>query len=218
MLSLVLLAAGCSNQPPQLQPVGPQTFAVGVRGQIEFRAYDPDADPLSWRFDIVGLVDEQNRASLASFSAEAVFTYTPIASDLGQHQLEVVVSDGTAQDLTSIPITVRAGAADEGRPRFIKPLGPGKPFYVDQSPCLELEIVVEDVDSQDVTITQTPPIPGSEIQAQAKPRTARFHWCPTEQQKVTTRYVLYLIADDGDNPPVVINDGDGYTLAIERGP
>jgi hypothetical protein len=212
----ILLCAlgGCTNHPPDLQPITPQTFAVGVRGEIEIRAYDPDGDDLSYDYAMVGL-DVSDRAQLKGFVDRAIFTYTPLATDVGQYQLDITVSDGYALDLETIPVTVRSGAPLEGLPRFIRPIGAGTPFYVAQSKCLEIDVLVEDTDSESVILRQDPAIPGSTLE-QRENKSALFSWCPTAQQLAVTRYTLHLSADDGENPPVHYSDGRGYYILLEK--
>lgn len=215
-LACILLCSlgGCTNHPPDLQPIGPQTFAVGVRGEFEIRAFDPDGDDLRWDWAMVG-IDISDRAQLKGLVDRAIFTYTPRATDVGQHQLDITVSDGYALDLETIPVTVRPGSQKDGVPRFIRPIGAGTPFYVNQTKCLELDVLVEDPDSESVIIRQDPAIPGSQLQ-QAEAKAALFSWCPNASQLTVTRYTLHLTADDGENEPVRYNDGRGYYILIEK--
>lgn len=205
---------GCTNHPPDLQPIGPQTFAVGIRGEFEIRAFDPDGDDLSWDWAMVGL-DISDRAQLKGLVDRGIFTYEPIATDVGQYQLDITVSDGYAVDLETIQVTVRAGSASEGVPRFIRPIGAGMPFYADQTQCLNVDVLVEDNDSESVIIRQDPAIAGSELKQQAA-KAALFSWCPSASQLNVTRHTLHLTADDGENPPVRYNDGRGYYILIEK--
>lgn len=206
--------AGCTNHPPDLQPIGPQTFAVGVRGEFEIRAFDPDGDDLAWDWAMVGL-DISDRAQLKGLVDRGIFTYTPRATDVGPWQLDITVSDGYALDLETVQVTVRPGSPSEGVPRFIRPIGAGTPFYADQTKCLELDVLVEDIDSESVLIRQDPAIPGSQLEQQ-EPKAALFSWCPSASQLTVTRHTLHLTADDGENPPVRYNEGRGYYILIEK--
>jgi Bacterial Ig domain/Right handed beta helix region len=93
------------NQRPVLSAIGDRTVKVGSTLQFTISASDPDDDPLI--YSVVPLP-----ANAAFDPGTRVFTFTPVASQVGSFSLTVAVSDGkggTASE--SIRITVTAGLA-----------------------------------------------------------------------------------------------------------
>jgi hypothetical protein len=93
------------NQPPVLSTIGDRTVMVGSTLQFTISASDPDDDPLI--YSVAPLP-----ANAAFDAGTKVFTFSPLASQVGSFSLAIAVSDGkggTASE--SIRITVTAGLA-----------------------------------------------------------------------------------------------------------
>lgn len=201
IIALLSAVLACSNQPPELRPLSDLTGNVGTRMDVELLAYDADASSLDFDYRIPGK-DISNRAALAEYGSKAVFSWTPIAEDVGQHQVDFSVSDGTWIDVESVIVTIRANTNDDNAPRFVRPLGEGATLDLSLDSCITVDIEVVDPDSANVDIYQSPEIPLSSIEGAGNSLSAFFHWCPSPEQQLEKSKVLTLVADDHDNLPV----------------
>ena len=209
-LWLALGLAACStNQPPQVLPIVAQTAYVGSRFELRVQGYDPEGETLVYSFACATLKLE-GRAKIIRLSAgEALFTWTPLASDVGVHQVDFTVSDGQEWDAESVTVTVKPGTNPDTAPVFRKPLGEGTTLDLKVNTCIKLEVEVEDPDSTKVDLRQLTPLTGSSFKATGAYR-AMFSWCPSAAQAAKQRHVLELSADDHDNPAVI----KSYTVLI----
>jgi hypothetical protein len=194
---------GCgSNTAPVMQPVSARQVAfVGNRLDITILAYDPDGDTLSFAFRPKGN-PLGSRAQIVPLADRAIFSWTPAASDVGEHQIDFTVSDGETNDTQTVTIEVRPGTSPNTAPIFRRPLGFGTTLDLEKQACVNVDVLVEDPDSVKIDVTQDPPIAGSSL-TRIGQLSALFNWCPSEQQKSQLQHVLRLVANDGDNPPVV---------------
>jgi hypothetical protein len=198
-LSLLLIAACGNNRPPEIQPIGDQVAVVGVELSFEVRASDPDGNSLQFDFDAPGLPDIKTKATLTAFAdGVAIFRWTPTAADRNTQPwaFDFRVSDGSATTTETVQIMVSdaAGAA----PVFRKPLGTGTTLDLANASCIDIDILVEDLDSTDVDIVEEDPkIAGASL-TQTGPFEATWHWCPSTMQKnAQDRFMLTLSATDG---------------------
>lgn len=195
------LAACSKNSPPELIPIDPQTAHVGSRFELKLMAHDPDGDRIQFDYSSPTLSLGSDRARLYDLGGEAIFSWTPIASEVGSHQLDFTVSDGDLTDRESVVIVVKASTNPDTAPVFRKPLGEGTTLDLATSQCLQLDVLVEDPDSVSVDISQDPVIEGSTLQSTG-PLQARFSWCPTTAQAASSVFILRLVADDHENTVV----------------
>jgi len=208
LVPLQLLAGCAQNARPEILPIDPQTAHVGPRFELRIQAVDPDGDLLSFDFACPTL-EIGNRARLVRVGNEGVFTWTPNASDVGEHQIDFTASDGNSTDIGPVSVTVKPSTTGESAPIFRKPLGEGTTLDLAQQTCLTLEVAVEDSDSLEVDLRQESPIAGSTLKSTG-PLAATFNWCPTSAQASQQQFVLKLVADDHDNAPV----RKDYTILI----
>jgi hypothetical protein len=195
----VAAAAACgNNRAPELQPIGDQVAVVGEELSFEVRASDPDGDSLRFDFDAPGLPDIKSKATLTAFAdGVAIFRWTPTAADRNTQPwaFDFRVTDGKATSTETVQITVSdaAGAA----PVFRKPLGTGTTLDLATASCIDVEILVEDLDSTDVTIAEEDPKIAGATLTQTGPFEATWRWCPSQTQKDTQdRFMLTLSATD----------------------
>ena len=213
-LSFVVLAASlalqsCSSgddaggSAPVMQPLTDQVAYVDSEFTLALAASDADGDALQFGFS-ADIADISKRASINQAEGNAVFVWSPLASDVGIHAFDFTASDGKHTASQTITIDVRPGSSNA--PVFRQPLGTGTTLDLTQKPCLEMEVLVEDPDSPGVQIAQEgPPIAGSEL-TQYSEFAANWSWCPSKEQIAgSDRFVLKLSADDGTNPKVYKN-------------
>ena len=89
-----------------------------------------------------------------------------------------------------------------GPPEFIAPLGEGTVVDLSVETCVEVEIVVEDPDGDEVTISTEAAIEGATMAADSS-GTSVWTWCPTERQVEAGELTVTFLADDGTHAPVL---------------
>ncbi len=199
-IAMIAAAACAPNAPPEFLPLSPQQAVVGARFELEIQAYDPDGDRLSYGF-VCPTLRLEDRARLLNYISKVKFTWTPLAGDVGTHQIDFTASDGAQTAVLSVKVQVKPAAAGETAPVFRKPLGEGMTLDIKQTPCVQLPVLVEDPDDTAVDLRQRAVIPGSTFKVTGG-KSGTFTWCPTAAQAVTARWSLLLAANDHDNPPV----------------
>jgi len=205
---LTVLAGCASNRAPVLEPLSDQVAEVGVELTVEVRASDPDHDSLKFDFAAPDLPDLKSRSAAATIVAfsdgVAVFRWTPSANDrrADAYAFDFNVTDGKTTTTETVQIQVSNGG-NSNSPVFRKPLGTGTTLDLSNATCLELDIVVEDPDSTDATISEEDPlIPGATL-TPTDAFSAHWSWCPAaDQVAAQDRYLLTLSATDGTSPAV----------------
>ena len=207
---LVLVAIGCgAGEPPDLLGLDDQIAVVGQPLVLELEGVDPDGDALSYKVE-ADVVLEGNATISKTPAGRGVFRWTPVAADVGMHAFDFIVSDGSHETTVTINIDVRASSG--GVPVFREPLGAGRVVDLAVTPCIEIDILIEDQDTPEVAIADEEPRIGGSILSQLGGTTSQWRWCPTAAQVAETdRYTLILSADDGDNPKTVKN----YVLVLD---
>ncbi len=197
-----LLVGGCGNNTaPQFVTIGPQTAAVGAKLELELDAYDQEGDALSFHVSCQTIPSLGERAMISFRSKDVIFSWTPDGSDVGIHRLDFAVTDGEFITIESAVFTVRSSNKAESAPIFRKPLSSGISLVLQNSRCLELDIIIEDPDTVEIEIRQETPIEGDTLKSSG-PQSASYRWCPTVEQSNQQRFVLRFSANDHDNPPV----------------
>lgn len=204
LLPLIVFGFGCAaNGAPELSGVGDHVVVVGEELRIDLDATDPDGDHLSYGFAAPSdLPDLAERATVSvAPSGSGVFRWTPLASDLGGHAIDFTVSDGDADVVVTIAVDVVNSVT---APVFRAPLGSGATLDLDTKQCIELDVVIEDLDTTAVELAQQQPLVGATLERHDG-TTATWRWCPSPEQRAVTRHTLVLAADDGENPPTIKN-------------
>lgn len=203
----VATTVACSGgSAPELSGLADQVAQVGTEFKLDLNGTDPDGDRLSYDFRAADLDGVDDRAMITvSPSGAGVFRWTPVASDVGSHAFDFIVSDGDNDKTVTINIDVRSAIGSATAPVFRQPLGTGTTIDLGKSQCVDLNIVVEDQDTAQVDITQEEPVIEGATLTQEDGQTATWHWCPTRAQEGDSRYTLVLSASDGDNPETVKN-------------
>src|SRR3989339_1124264 len=101
---LAVMLAGCfQNKSPEILPISSQTAYVGAQVAITVEASDPDNDLLSFSFSS-SIQDLSNRSRFITQGDEAFFTWTPLVQDVGSHQINFEVDDGSHVAYFSVSI------------------------------------------------------------------------------------------------------------------
>ncbi len=129
-------------------------------------------------------------------STGAYLKWTPLARDVGDHIFRVEA--GTASQATGVNFRVRV-LAGSAAPVFLKPLGSGKTVNMDESNCINFEVIVQDTDTARVAIFLEAPIEDGYQFIDNGDNTGSFDWCPSvDQMQRASRYSVNFAADDGD--------------------
>lgn len=210
-LWVVGFVIGCgSGAAPDILGLEDQVAVVGQQFVLELEGVDPDGDSLTYKVEAE--IPLAGNATVSKTPAgRGLFRWTPVGSDVGMHAFDFIVDDGSNRATVTITIDVRASSGDV--PVFREPLGSGRVVDLATDACVDVEILVEDQDTAEVTIGEDPQIPGAML-AQTSGTAAHWRWCPSPQQiAAADRYTLVLTADDGDNPKTVKN----YVLVLGGG-
>ncbi|HUS32077.1 MAG TPA: Ig-like domain-containing protein, partial [Kofleriaceae bacterium] len=208
-----LVACGGGNAP-ELSGLSDQVAQVGTEFKLDLNGTDPDGDRLTYDFKAADLEGVKDRALVTvSPSGSGVFRWTPVASDVGQHSFDFIVSDGGNDTTVTITIDVKSAIGSATSPIFRQPLGTGTTIELGKAQCADLNIVVEDQDTAQVDIKMEEPVIDGATLSQEDGQTAKWHWCPSRAQEGDTRYTLVLSADDGENPKTIKN----YLVVLRSG-
>ena len=201
---------------PVIQDPGDQTAVVGQQLTIDILATDPEGDALDYTFEANGVPDLATTTSMTiAPDGHGVFTFTPLASQLGSHLFDFVVSDGKHKAKLTININVVGAGGNGTLPIFRKPLGNGTVLDLEQSECVEFDIEIEDADSTAITLDQLPPlIQDAELTADPSGLNGRWSWCPNREQiEGADRYDLTLSAQDAPENQATLKD---YVIVLRR--
>lgn len=94
------------------------------------------------------------------------------------------------------------GEASGSPPEFVAPLGEGMVVDLSVDPCVEVEVVVEDRDDDEISVSTEPAIEGATMAADPD-GTSLWTWCPTEAQVEAGRLTVTFVADDKTHEPVL---------------
>lgn len=199
---------------PELSGLTDQVAQVGTELKIDLMGTDPDGDQLQYSFRAPDLEMVSDHASISvSPSGSGVFRWTPLASDVGEHAFDFVVSDGDNDTVVTINIDVKSAVGSATAPIFRQPLGTGTTVDLAVKKCIDLDIVIEDQDTAQVTLALEDPKQDNMNLEQQDGLSAKFNWCPTREQQSENRYTLAISADDGENPKTVKN----YLIVLRNG-
>lgn len=218
-LSCLATAVACGGGgAPELSGLTDQVAQVGTELKIDLNATDPDGDQLSYSFKAPDVENVNDHAQVSvSPSGAGVFRWTPLAADVGEHAFDFTVSDGDHDTTVTINIDVKSAIGAATAPIFRQPLGTGTTLDLATKKCIDLDVVIEDQDSTQVTLALEEPHPENMTIEQQDGLTAKVNWCPTREQETESRYTIVISADDGENPKtiknylVVLRSGSGTT-------
>lgn len=208
-----------SGEPPAFI-TGPGTHEVyvGTELTVPVTASDPDSPDLTFSFSAPTIPDWQTRPNPPTITKSgpqaAYFRFTPTASDVGDHFIELAVSDGHHTVTGVLTVRVQASTGSNPYPVFVAPLGSGSTLDLEQASCFSIQIQVEDADSAAVDVTLEEPVAeGYDLQMAPGAFTGTFSWCPSAKQlDAADRFTLNLKADDREGHVTFKR----YTLLVRR--
>jgi hypothetical protein len=209
------LSCGAKTSPPSIDPIDNQNGFVGQPLMIQLRASSATGAPLQYSFSVPAIPDLSSRAMIRPYGdgSMAVFTWTPIASDVGQWQIDFNVTDGAATATETVDVEIDAGEIGSNAPVFVQPLGTGTTLDLNTAKCIDVPVQVNDNDTPRVTIAQEPQIIAGATLTTTGDQAATWHWCPSQTQiDAQNRYPLTLSASDGQNPKTIKN----YLIVLQK--
>jgi hypothetical protein len=168
-----------------------QVAVVGEPFVLELRASDADHDVLDWSLGETTPPGVSVRPY--GDGANAVLAWTPSAGDLGSWAVDVAVSDGVHVAVETVAIEV--AASGQGTPVFRAPLASGVSVDRARAACVDVDVVVEDADSEAVTIDVATEVTGATFTSTGA-FAATWHFCPEVDAGF---FPLTFVADDGAN-------------------
>lgn len=193
---------GClePNEPPQILVPEPTVATLGEPWSIRLLAVDPEDDDLVFGFEaaapIMAGLDVRALPDGRSFQ----LTWTPQEQSLGRQQITVWVSDGEHRTGELVFVEVQAGAGQA--PIFRKPVSSGISVDLREQPCVEVELQVEDRDSQWLTLAELTQPRGAVLSPHSSGHAGVWTWCPDPSVLSSSVLQLVFIADDDMNDPV----------------
>ncbi|MSP62975.1 MAG: hypothetical protein EXR72_22095 [Myxococcales bacterium] len=215
-LLFLSLLCGCGQSGgPTLEPLRPVTGAVGVELRIQLTATSGGAIEFDYSApDLPDLKSRKLAPGITVYAAgAAVFRWTPIAEDVGPHEIDFIATTDRERAVAPVVVTVLAGL--DAAPVFRVPVGEGTTLELGRNPCAEVDVLVEDTDSTELEVGLEPPLVPNADYAPATATTGSLRFCPSPEQIAKTNlYALTLVADDGKNPRVF----KPYTVVVRPPP
>lgn len=202
VLSLSLVACD-GGAGPMLAPIAPATARVNEALRIELLVDNPSGAAVDLRVEAGNIPSFDAVTTLSAHPSGGTFTWTPLSSHVGMHELTFLLTAGPGgdeYDRQTVLVDVRP--AEDAAPVFVAP-GAGGTFDLTANPCVTFDVEVRDDDSASVDIRTRSELPERATLANGGPKRAMFDWCPTpDQVAASERWTIQLAADDGDHPVV----------------
>ena len=178
-----------ANAPPVLDPVG--DLQAGERDLLQFdlTASDDEGDALTFAAD-----PTPDGASLDAETGR--FSWTPTRAQIGEHSVELSVSDATGRDSEQITITV----VDDNRGPVLQAIGDRT---TDEGQALGIQLAADDGDGDALTFSADGLPEGATLGADD----GRFRWTPGFDQ--AGEYDVTFRVED-----VSLQDSDQVTITV----
>jgi hypothetical protein len=201
ILGGLLLPACGPSSGAILQPVDARTAVVGVELDLTLQVLGARDATFGYLSDLGDLATRPLKPTLDVFDGgQAVFRWTPIASDVGDHTLRFTAAAGGTVSAIDVPVTVVAGADPL---RFIEPAGDGTTLDLAAHACADVALLVDDPSATDVTLAQGDAwSDGGQLMADG-PLSGKLHFCPTAAQaQAGTIFPFSFVATDASGARV----------------
>ena len=193
--SLILALSACArdgNSPPQLLNLQDYLLTANQNFRLEITAFDPDQDYIEFNFNLSpppptptetsGGIPTLNRTS----NTQAVFNWTPGIADAGQYDLTIIVSDpegDSSEETINLTVMESAGSTNLWV-RFVEPQSDATVIYLDQTPCLGVDVKIQSdqLSAEEIQLSLLPPSPVSATLMSSIPKTYRLTWCPQDDE------------------------------------
>ena len=193
-VSLALL--GCGPQTgTTLDPIAPQTAIVGTELGVMLRAANTNA--VDFKFDSdIDLHSRRVKPTLTEYAnGEAMFRWTPLASDLGDHSFHFTAVVGGVATSELVAIRVVSGSDPIS---FRSPVGEGTTLDLLRAPCVIVPLLIDDTSATEVDLQSGKALPEGATLSRSGPLAGQLKFCPSkmlaEQQTI---FQFVIVASDG---------------------
>jgi hypothetical protein len=192
---VVLGLVGCGPRTgTRLDPVAPQTAVVGVELAIMLRAGSTSHVEFAFSTDLE-MDGRRVKPTLTTYAnGEAMFRWTPLASDVGDHKFRFSATIDGVPASTIVDITVVSGADPI---TFRSPVGEGTTLDIARTPCAVVPILVEDTTATEVDLAPGEAWVQGAMLERDGPLSGHLRFCPTPAQaQSTTIFPFSIVASD----------------------
>lgn len=196
-----IITVGQTNRPPVLDPIGNRSIDIETTLDLTVTASDPDGDAVS--FEAANL--PSGASFLDNLNGTAEFTWTPAADQLGNFDVNFIVTDAgdpVASDQEAITITVGAG----NRPPMLDPIGSRS---VNEGELLAFTLTATDPDGDGLSYTADSLPAGASFTDQGD-NSADFSWMPLFDQ--SGNFAITFTVTDSHEPPAT--DSEEVTVSV----
>jgi hypothetical protein len=200
----VVTAMACqAGEPPFVLDPGGQQASVGEPWQLRILATDPDGDRIDFSVEAPPVVTGGLNIRPLPDNTSIQLEWTPTEEAVGQQVITVGASDG--EHTTRIVLFVDVALGMGGAPRWQKPVETGGVLDLYRESCFELELLVDDQDSESVELVQLEGPDSATISQDPSGYGGLWSWCPVAEELDRGHWNLVLGADDGTNDVVELD-------------
>ncbi|MBN8616370.1 MAG: hypothetical protein J0L92_37640 [Deltaproteobacteria bacterium] len=196
--------AGCpSGDRPMLGSIERTTGTVSETLRIAIPVTNPSGTAVRYRFEPTAPIPALDSvASISGSPSGGELRWTPLASHVGMHEIEIVIESSSGEEYDRTTALVEILPSGDAAPVFLEP-GAGGTFDLARDPCVRFRVEIRDDDSPGVEINGRGELPTGATLSPDGGKSADFEWCPTADQiAASERWTIGLQADDGDHDPV----------------
>ncbi|MFT6396307.1 MAG: hypothetical protein ACJAYU_001050 [Bradymonadia bacterium] len=184
----------------ELLPITDQTVLVDETLVVTLAVNNPDGTSLSYSYDAPTVAGIERVATIGGSPAGGEFRWTPLASQVGRHELTFRLSFSGGEVTQAVVVDV--STVGDAAPVFV--MAAGGAYDLERDPCVVFPVEVRDDDTEVVRMNLEGAAPDGANVDVLGPKSAQFTWCPTpDQTDASLRWTLTLSADDSDHPPVL---------------
>lgn len=184
----------------ELLPISDQAVVVDETLVVTLAVNNPDGTSLAYTYDAPTVAGIDRVATIGGSPSGGEFRWTPLASQVGRHELTFTIGFPGGQ--ASQAVVVDVSTAGDAAPVFV--MAAGGAFDLERDPCVTFPVEVRDDDTELVRMNLEGSVPdGADVNVLG-PKSAQVVWCPTpDQTDAALRWTLTLSADDGEHAPVL---------------
>jgi hypothetical protein len=203
LVSSFALVACPSGERPMLGSIERTTGTVSETLRIAIPVTNPSGTAVRYRFEPTAPIPAfDSVASISGSPSGGELRWTPLASHVGMHEIEIVIESSSGEEYDRATALVEILPSSDAAPVFLEP-GAGGTFDLARDPCVRFRVEIRDDDSPGVEIGGRGELPTGATLSPDGGKSADFEWCPTADQiAASERWTIGLQADDGDHDPV----------------
>ncbi len=190
------------------------TGTVSATLRIAIPVTNPSGSAVRYRFEPTRPIPAiESVASISGSPSGGELRWTPLASHVGMHEIEIVIESTSGEEYDRTTALVEILPSSDAAPVFLEP-GAGGTFDLAREGCVRFRVEIRDDDSPGVEIRARGELPTSATITPDGGKSADFEWCPSPDQiAASERWTIGLEADDGDHDAVPHN----YVVVLRSG-